>query len=42
MIDRHQPHLIKVDGFFQRLHEAEAESSVVPDFADLVILSRSL
>ena len=41
MIDRQQPHLIEVDGLFQRLHEAEAES-LRPAFHPVVILSRSL
>ena len=29
MIDGEQPHLVEVDGFFQRLHEAEAELAVL-------------
>ena len=40
MIDRQQLHLIEVDSLFQRLHEAEAEASLL--HARLVILSRSL
>ncbi len=36
MIDRHQAHLIEVYGFFERLHEAEAEPAVF--FADGVAL----
>ena len=42
MIDGEQSHLIEVDGFFEWLHEAEAESLALPVFASLVILSRRL
>ena len=29
MIDREQPHLIEIDGFFQRFHETETQSPCV-------------
>ena len=29
MIDRQQAHLVEIDGFFERLHEAEAELAIL-------------